>query len=45
MLDIDGFLTSNQFVTQLATFITAILTALLGSIVTGFFGGTGGTGL
>jgi hypothetical protein len=42
MLDIDGFLTSTQFITQLASFITAILTALLGSIVSGFLG-TGGT--
>ena len=45
MLDINGFLTSNQFVAQLATFLTAIFSAFLGSILTGFLGGTGGTGL
>ena len=44
MLDIDGFLTSTQFITQLASFITAILTALLGSVVSGFFG-PGGSGV
>ncbi len=44
MLDIDGFLTSTQFITQLASFITAILTALLGSVVSGVFG-SGGAGL
>ncbi len=45
MLDIDGFLTSTEFVSQLALFISAIVSAFLGSILTGFFGGTGGTGL
>lgn len=45
MLDIDGFLTSTQFITQLASFITAILSAFLGTIVTGFLGGTGSSTL
>ena len=35
--DIDGFFTSTQFVTQLATFVTAVLSALLGQLVQGFF--------
>ena len=34
MLDIDGFLTSQDFLTQLAIFISAIFSA----IVNGFFG-------
>ncbi len=42
MLDISGFLTSTIFVTQLASFITAILTALIGGFLTG---GTGTTTL
>jgi|CXWL01.1.fsa_nt_gi hypothetical protein len=45
MLDIDGFLTSNQFVTQLAAFIVTILSTFLRGILTGFLGGTGETGL
>lgn len=36
MLDINGFLTSTEFVAQLASIITAILTALLGSLFAGF---------
>jgi len=43
MLDIDGFLTSNQFVTQLATFVTAILTALLSGIFSSLLGIPTGT--
>jgi len=35
--DIDGFFTSQEFVAQLATFITAILSALVGQFVSGFF--------
>lgn len=42
MLDIDGFLTSTQFISQLASFITAILSAFLGSVVAGLLG-AGGT--
>lgn len=38
MLDIDGFFTSTEFISQLATFITAIWTAFFGSILTNFFG-------
>lgn len=41
MLDIDGFLTSPEFVSQLASFITAIFTAFLGGIISNFFGGAG----
>ena len=37
-LDIDGFLTSTQFVTQLASFLSAIITAFLAGIL-----GLGGT--
>jgi len=35
MLDIDGFLTSTEFIAQLASFITAILTAFITSMLTG----------
>ncbi len=32
MLDIDGFLTSSQFLSQLASLITAILTAFVAQL-------------
>ena len=35
MLDIDGFLTSTEFIAQLASFITAIFTAFFTSLLTG----------
>jgi hypothetical protein len=37
-LDIDGFFTSAQFVTQLAFFITSILSAIAGQFITNWFG-------
>ena len=39
MFDIGGFLTSMEFVSQIASIITAVLTALFGEIIAGFFGG------
>jgi len=45
MLDISGFLTSPEFVSQIASLITVILSSFLGSFLTAFLGGTGGTGL
>jgi hypothetical protein len=41
MLDISGFLTSSEFLTQLASLITAILTAFMSQFVGVFFSGTG----
>jgi hypothetical protein len=38
MLDIDGFLTSTEFISQLATFLTAIWTAFFGTFLTNFLG-------
>jgi hypothetical protein len=38
MLDIDGFLTSTEFISQLATFLTAIWTAFFGSVLTNWLG-------
>lgn len=35
MLDIDGFLTSTEFIAQLASFITAILTAWISNLLVG----------
>ena len=40
MLDIEGFLTSTEFVSQLASFIAAIVTAFLGNVLTEFLGGS-----
>ena len=40
-LDIGGFLTSTEFLTQLASIITAVITTLLGEVLAGIFGGTG----
>lgn len=37
MLDINGFLNSTEFLAQLASIITAILSALFGSFLSGFF--------
>jgi len=39
MLDITGYLTSPSFLTELATLITAIISAFAGIFLTGFFGG------
>ena len=39
MLDIDGYLTSQEFVAQLAAFISAIFSAVLGGLISAFFGG------
>ena len=41
MLDISGFLTSSEFLTQLASLITAILTAFVSQFVGVFLNGTG----
>lgn len=37
MFDINGFLTSVDFLAQLASIVTAILTALLGDFITNLF--------
>lgn len=37
MLDIDGFLTSAEFLTQIATVIVAIFSALFGVFIDGLF--------
>ena len=39
MLDIGGFLTSVEFLTQLAALITAILSAFVSDFITMLFGG------
>lgn len=38
MFDIDGFLTSTGFLSQLAALITALLSSLVGDLIAGFFG-------
>lgn len=38
MLDIDGFLTSTEFLTQLAAFLSAIITTLFGGFLGNLFG-------
>lgn len=43
MLDINGFLTSYVFVSQLASFLTAIITALLGGVLTTWLGSPNGS--
>lgn len=40
-LGIGGFLTSTEFIAQLASFITALFSAILGEFVFGLFGITG----
>lgn len=40
MWDIDGFFTSTEFLFQLAGFISAILSAFLGTFISDFFGTT-----
>ena len=42
MLDIGGFLTSTEFLTQIASIITTILVALVSQIITALFGGASG---
>ena len=39
-LDIGGFLTSAEFLRQIAEIVVAVLTALVGSFVGGLFGNT-----
>jgi hypothetical protein len=39
MLNIDGYLTSTEFLLQLATFISGILSAILGGWIASLFGG------
>ena len=39
-LDIGGFLTSTEFLAQIASIIVAILTALFGNLIGGVFGTT-----
>jgi len=38
MLDLSGFFTGTSFLTQLAGFITAILSAIFGDFLAGLFG-------
>ncbi len=37
MLDIDGYLTSTEFVAQIAALIAAILSTVLGTFINGWF--------
>lgn len=37
MLDLDGFFTSTEFFSAIASIITALLTSLLGEFVNGLF--------
>ena len=39
MLDIDGFLTSQEFLVQLASLIAALLSSVFGGFISGFFAG------
>ena len=39
-LDIDGFLTSTEFLAQIASIIVAVLTTLFGNFIGGVFGAT-----
>ena len=39
MFDIGGFLTSTEFIAQIASIITAVLTALFGDLVANLFAG------
>ena len=36
-LDIDGFLLSTEFITQLAALISGLISFLLGEVIAGFF--------
>jgi hypothetical protein len=38
MLDIGGYLTSREFLTQFAAFVSAVLSALFGILIGDFFG-------
>jgi hypothetical protein len=40
MLDIDGFLTSSEFLTQIASLIVGLLSALFGALFGRMFPGT-----
>lgn len=39
MFDINGFLTSMEFLAQLAAIVTALLTALVGDFIASLFAG------
>ena len=39
MLDIGGFLTSTEFLSQLALIITAVLSAIFDGLISGLFAG------
>lgn len=39
MLDINGFLSSTEFLVQIASIITAVLSALFGGFISSLFGG------
>ncbi len=38
MLDVGGFLTSTEFFAQIASVITAVLSAIFGDLLLGLFG-------
>ncbi len=38
MLDLNGFLTSTEFLFQLASIVSAIISSLLGTLFSGFLG-------
>lgn len=42
MLDIDGFLASTEFLTQIATIVATILMAIANQIIVALFGGASG---
>lgn len=39
MLDIGGFLTSTEFLAQIASIVVMLLSALVGQLITSLFGG------
>jgi len=39
MLDIGGFLTSTEFLAQIASIVVTILATLVGQLITSLFGG------
>ncbi len=39
MFDIGGFLTSTEFIAQIASIITAVFTALVGDLIASLFAG------
>ncbi len=40
MLDLNGFFTSTEFLTQVASVVSAVLSILLGDFLARFFSGT-----